>query len=91
MIKRKEGFPPPPPTPPFICVKYACAVSILYWLDLDEAMRKIGVRITFLEFFTLRGELYKLKNRIEMQGKLSRRLITVFKTKAKGSKVLSLD
>ena len=59
-------------------------------VDLDEAMRKIGVRITFVEFFRLRGELYKLKNRMEMRGKLSRRLITVFKSKDKGSKVLRL-
>ena len=59
-------------------------------VDMDEAMRKIGVRITFVEFFRLRSELYKLKNRMEMRGKLSRRLNTVFKSKEKGSKVLRL-
>ena len=59
-------------------------------VDLDEAMRKIGVRITFVEFFRLRSELYKLKNRMELRGKLSRRLNTVFKSKEKGSKVLRL-
>ena len=59
-------------------------------VNLDEAIRKIGARITFVEFFRLRSELYKLKDRMEIRGKLSRRLNTVFKTKAKGSKVLRL-
>ena len=34
---KKEGrIPPPTPTPPFICVKYVCTVSILYCLGVGE-------------------------------------------------------
>ena len=47
-------------------------------VNLDEAIRKIGARITFVEFFRLRSELYKLKDRMEIRGKLSSRLNTVF-------------
>ena len=48
----------------------------------------LGTRMTFAEFFRLRTEVNRLKNNLDVRGKLSRRLKTIFKSKRKGSRIL---
>ena len=43
-------------------------------LDLNSINRVIGSRLNFAEYFRLRNEIYKLKNRMESRGQLSRKL-----------------
>ena len=43
-------------------------------LDLNSINRVIGFRLNFAEYFRLRNETYKLKNRMESRGQLSRKL-----------------
>ena len=59
-------------------------------LDLNSINRVIGFRLNFAEYFRLRNETFKLKNRIESRGQLSRKLETLFRNKTKGSKVLRM-
>ena len=53
--------------------------------DIDNL---IGTRMTFAEFFRLRTEVNRLKNYLDIRGKLSRKLKTIFKSKRKGSRIL---
>ena len=53
--------------------------------DIDNLL---GTRMTFAEFFRLRTEVNRLKNNLDIRGKLSRRLKTIFKSKRKGSRIL---
>ena len=48
----------------------------------------LGTRMTFAEFFRLRTEVNRLKNNLDIRGKLSRRLKTIFKSKRKGSRII---
>ena len=59
-------------------------------LDLNSINRVIGFRLNFAEYFRLRNETYKLKNRMESRGQLNRKLETLFRNKTKGSKVLRM-
>ena len=43
-------------------------------LDLNSINRVIGFRLNFAEYFRLRNEIYKLKNRMESRGQPSRKL-----------------
>ena len=44
----------------------------------------LGTRTTFVEFFRLRTEINRLKENMEIRGKLSRRLKTIFTSKRRG-------
>ena len=44
----------------------------------------LGTRTTFVEFFRLRTEIIRLKENMEIRGKLSRRLQTIFTSKRRG-------
>ena len=48
----------------------------------------LGTRTTFVEFFCLRTEINRIKENMEIRGKLSRRLRTIFMSKRRGSRVL---
>ena len=51
----------------------------------------LGTRTTFVEFFRLRTEINRLKENMEIRGKLSRRLKTIFMSKRRGSRVLRIE
>ena len=51
----------------------------------------LGTRTTFVEFFRLRTETNRLKENMEIRGKLSRRLKTIFTSKRRGSRVLRME
>ena len=51
----------------------------------------LGTRTTFVEFFHLRTEINRLKENMEIRGKLSRRLKTIFMSKRRGSRVLRME
>ena len=50
-----------------------------------------GTRSTFVEFFRLRKEINRLKGSMEIRGKLSRRLKTIFKDTRRGSRALRAE
>ena len=51
----------------------------------------LGTRSTFVEFFRLRKEINRLKASMEIRGKLSRRLKTIFKDTRRGSRALRAE
>ena len=51
----------------------------------------LGIRTTFVEYFWLRTEIARLKTSLELRGKLSRKLKTIFNSKRKGSRVLRME
>ena len=51
----------------------------------------LGTRSTFVEFFRLRKEINRLKGSMEIRGKLSRRLKTIFKDTRRGSRALRAE
>ena len=64
--------------------------------ELGRAKDKLGMElvlggiITFVEFFRLRSELYRLRNLISEDGKVVKTLKNLFKGLTKGSKVLRM-
>ena len=58
--------------------------------DKQGIEREIGVVITFVEFFRIRTELYRLQNLVTEGSMLVKKLKNMFRTVTKGSQILRL-